>query len=88
MQLNRDITMSELTKSFRNMKNNKSPGTGGFSSDFNVFWKKWYFWYAISELYLQHRRFIFNSKRKCIIILCRRKTNPGKYQLTTGQYVY
>ena len=36
-----DITMSELTKALKNMKNNKSPGTDGFSSEFfKVFWKK------------------------------------------------
>ena len=36
-----DITMSELTKALKNMKNNKSPGTDGFSSKFfKVFWKK------------------------------------------------
>ena len=33
--------MSELTKALKNMKNNKSQGTDGFSSDFfKVFWKK------------------------------------------------
>ena len=33
--------MSELTKALKNMKNNKSPGTDGFSSEFfKVFWKK------------------------------------------------
>ena len=36
-----DITMSELTKALKNMKNNKSLGTDGFSSEFfKVFWKK------------------------------------------------
>ena len=36
-----DITISELTKALKNMKNNKSPGTDGFSSEFfKVFWKK------------------------------------------------
>ena len=29
-----DITVSELTKALKNMKNNQSPGTDGFSSEF------------------------------------------------------
>lgn len=40
-QLEGYITLSELTKALSNMKNNKSPGTDGFSSEFfKVFWKK------------------------------------------------
>ena len=36
-----DITMSELTKALKNMKNNKNPGTDGLSSEyFKVFWGK------------------------------------------------
>ena len=35
------ITLAELTNALRNMKNNKSPGTDGYSCEFfKVFWKK------------------------------------------------
>ena len=40
-QLEGQITLSELSIALQNMKNNKSPGTDGFSSEFfKVFWKK------------------------------------------------
>ena len=36
-----EITLPELSKALHNMKNNKSPGTDGFSSEFfKVFWRK------------------------------------------------
>ena len=42
--------MSELTKALKNMKNNKSPGTDGFSSKFFKVGKNRNFCYAISKL--------------------------------------
>ena len=40
-QLEGHITLAELTNTLRNMKNNKSPGTDGYSCEFfKVFWKK------------------------------------------------
>ena len=37
--LERDIEFSEITKSLKNMKNNKSPGTDGFTTEFfKFFW--------------------------------------------------
>ena len=36
-----NLTLSELSKALRNMKNNKSPGTDGYSCEFfKVFWSK------------------------------------------------
>ena len=35
------ITLEEATRALKNMKNNKSPGTVGFTSEFfKVFWKR------------------------------------------------
>ena len=40
-QLEGQLTLTELSLALKNMKNNKSPGTDGFSSEFfKVFWKK------------------------------------------------
>ena len=40
-QLEGNLTLPELTKALRNMKNNKSPGTDGYSCEFfKVFWNK------------------------------------------------
>ena len=36
-----EISIQEAALAFKNMKNNRSPGTSGFSADFyKVFWKK------------------------------------------------
>ena len=40
-QIEGHLTLSELSKALRNMKNNKSPGTDGYSCEFfKVFWSK------------------------------------------------
>ena len=41
LKLEEILTLKEAGKTFKNMKNNKSPGTSGFSADFyKVFWKQ------------------------------------------------
>ena len=77
------LTLKEAGKTLRNMKNNKSPGTSGFSADFyKVFWKQLgtFVVRAINYGFLRE----FSVTQQHGLIVCIPKENKCRNYLKTG----
>ena len=83
-QLEGLLTYSEISKTLKNMKNDKSPGLTGFSADFlKVFWKQLGF-FVLRSINYEYSTGQLSTTQKLGIITCIPKDNKPKKFLKIG----